>query len=103
VGQRKHEDVDFLSRAFLKSSSSSRSQADRGFSGQGCSSPSRARLLNSVEWSLFCSSMGIGKGQDVNTMALTSLPWMRNIGGGIRLRIESFRGLWLGCFLSGRW
>jgi hypothetical protein len=33
VGQGEHEDVDFLRRGFLKSSSSSRSQANRGFSG----------------------------------------------------------------------
>jgi hypothetical protein len=34
--------------------------------------PSRALLLNSVEWSLFCSSMGIRKGQEVNIVAYLS-------------------------------
>jgi hypothetical protein len=38
---------------------------------------------------------------------LSSLLLMRNIGGGISLRIESSRGLRMGCFggfsLSGRW
>jgi hypothetical protein len=72
VGQGEHKDAGFLRRGFLKSSSSSRPKADRGFSGQGCSSPSRARLLNFVEWALFCSSMGIEKGQEVNTVAYLS-------------------------------
>jgi hypothetical protein len=72
VGQGEHEDVGFLKLGFLKPSSSSHPQADRGFSGGGCSSPSRARSLNSVEWSLFCSSMGIEKGQEDNTMAYLS-------------------------------
>jgi hypothetical protein len=64
VSQGKLEDVSFLRRGFLESSSSSLPQADRGFSGRGCSS--RARPLNSagglqaispLELSLVCSSI----------------------------------------------
>jgi hypothetical protein len=46
VGQGKLEDVGFLRRGFLESSSSFLPQVDRGFSGRGCSN--RAHPLNST-------------------------------------------------------
>jgi hypothetical protein len=71
VGQGKLEDVGFLRRGFLESSSSSLSQADRSFSS--------ARPLNFVggphaisplELSLACSSFFVDKGD--RTMAFLS-------------------------------
>jgi hypothetical protein len=69
--------VSFLRRGFLESSSSSLPQADRGFSGGGCSS--RARPLNSagslqaispLELFLVCSSIFGDKGD--KTVAVLS-------------------------------
>jgi hypothetical protein len=65
-------------------------------------------LVFSILWSGLCFALQWGSGRGKRLILwLTSLPWMRNIGGGIRLRIESCRGLWsgcfVGCFLSGRW
>jgi hypothetical protein len=79
VGQRKHEDVGFLRRGFLESSSSSVSQPERSFSSGGCSSQARPRPLNSVgglqaishlELSLVCSLIFGDKGD--KTMAFLS-------------------------------
>lgn len=65
-------------------------------------------LLFLILWSGLCFALQWGSGRGKRLILwLTSLPWMRNIDSGIRLRIESSRGLGLGClvgcFLSGQW
>jgi hypothetical protein len=71
VGQGDHEDVGFLRRGFLELSSSSLPQADRVFSGRGCSS--RARPISPMEWSLVCSEIGLKtKGQEDKIVAFLS-------------------------------
>jgi hypothetical protein len=108
VGQGELEDVGFLRRGFLKSSSSSSSLllADRGFSGGGCSSRTSpfnstggSQAISPMEWSLFWSLIGSGdKGEEDKWLSYLTL--MRNIGGGIRLRGVSFRSLGLSCFVG---
>jgi hypothetical protein len=109
VGQGEQEDMGFLRRGFIKSSSSSLPLANCGVLGGGCSS--RARPLNSaggpqffspLEWFMFCSSIGFRtKEQEAKTVACLSKQ-MRSICGWIRLRVvsfRSFRGLGVGFFL----
>jgi hypothetical protein len=104
VGQGEHKVVGFR-WGFLKSSSSSLPLADYGVSGGGCAT--RAHSLNSagglqpispLEWSVFCSSMGFEtKGQEDKSVGFLST-LMRSIGGWIRLRVVSIRGLGVGLF-----
>jgi hypothetical protein len=57
-------------------------------------------LVFSILWSGLCFALQWGSRRGKRLILwLTSLPWMRNIGCGIRLRIVSFRGLGLGVFI----
>jgi hypothetical protein len=58
-------------------------------------------LVFSILWSGLCFALQWGSRRGKRLILwLTSLPWMRNIGGEIRMRIESFRGLGLGCLVG---
>jgi hypothetical protein len=85
VGQGEHDDVGFLRRGFLKSSSSSPFLADRGDSASShfsntlldaplvVESVGGVQLFSPLECSLLCSTVGFGsKGQEDKTMAFLS-------------------------------
>jgi len=98
VGQGDHEDVGFLMREFLESSSSSFPQVDCAFS----SGVVLVELVLSLRWSGLWFALKLGSGLRGKRIKLlfSSLLLMRNIGSGISLRIESSRGLGLGCFVG---
>jgi len=71
VGQGNHEDVGFLRRGFLESSSSSLSQADRSFSSaRPLNSAGGLQATSPLELSLACSMFFGDKGD--RTMAFLS-------------------------------